>query len=320
MFKNAANSLLAIDLAPDCVRVLETAWRRGTLSVRALAAQPLEEDVAATLPARHLGALERVFATLRPRARACAAAMSTSLVTTRAVVIDPAKPQPPEEQIKQTLQAVLSFDARDLLFDHWTVTPPGEKNRAYEVLVVAAQRSVVYHYLDGFRRLGLDCTHIDVVPCALAGLLPRLLPQHRQNLLGTVVLGKTMGCFSVVRNQDVLFWRPFDLPSAKKNGPLAILERIGDEVSKCLSHMVGSQHLDQLAEIVLFGQAASEGSCGDYLASRFGVQIHTPSLIQSLGPAPDMSPDVADALQAATGSQFAVALGLACQLAGGYDG
>jgi hypothetical protein len=321
MFNKAANSFLAIDLAPECVRVLEAAWRRGALSVYALAAEPLEPGAADTLPARHLAALERLLAVLRPHTRACAAAMSTSLVTTRAVVVDPTKPQAPEEQIRQILQAVLSFDGRDLLFDHWAVTQPGDKSRSYEVLVVAAQRSVVYRYLEGFHNLGLACTHLDVAPCAMAGLLARLLPQQQQNFIGTVVLGETLGYFAVVRNQDVLFWRPFDMPSAKKNGPLGTLERIGDEVSKCVSHMVGSQRLDHLAEIALFGQTAVGGSCDSYLASRFDVQVHTPSLTQGLGPPGSMRPAVTAALQSASGSQFAVALGLAWQQAGGvYDG
>ena len=243
--------------------------------------------------------------------------MSTSLITTRAVVVDLAKPQPPDEQIRHTLQAILSFDSRDLLFDYWNVTQADEKNRTYEVLVVAAQRSVVRRYLDGFRKLRLSCSHLDVAPCALASLLARLLPQQ-ETMLGTVALGETLGHFAVVDKQRVLFWRPFDMPPAK-NGPQWVLERIGDEVSKCVSHMVGAQHLDNLTEVVLVGKNAQDPAFGDYVASRFNVHVRTLSPFESLA-ANGLSPAVTAALQSAAATDYAVALGLAWQGAGGNHG
>lgn len=317
MFKKTANSYLAIDLAPECVRVLEVAPRRGAPCIQALAREPLGEGAAVTLPERHMAALERILSPRLMHARQCVAAMPTSLVTTRTVSIDPAKPQTPEEQIGQTLNAILPGDAQDVLFDFWNVTQPGEKSRAYEVLVVAAQRTIVRRYLDGFHQLKLLCTHLDVAPCALASLMGRLLPQQKC-MLGTVALGETLGYFAMVDNQRVLFWRSFEMPPAK-NGPQSARERIGDEISKCVSHMIGAQHLDPLEEVILFGKNAHESSFGDYIASRFNVRIKTPSPFESID-ASDMSLAVNSTLQDGAAVDYAVALGLAWQGAGGRHG
>ena len=165
-------------------------------------------------------------------------------------MIDMGKAQSPRKQVKVTLQNISTFDARDLLFDFWVTTDPGEKQRSYEVLVVAAQKSIVHRYLDGFKRLKLSCTHMDVSPCAMATLLGKLLPS--ESIVGTVVLGEQLGYFAVGDKQKVLFWRPFELPPAK-NGQQANHDRVGDEVSKCVSHMVGTLHLDAMMDIYMFG-------------------------------------------------------------------
>jgi hypothetical protein len=315
MFTKAADSFLAIDLAPDSVRVLDVALRRGVPSILDLAAEPLPEGTDSDLCQRHLAVLEKLLNSHRLRTRRCLAALPTTLVTTRSVVIDPARPQPPEEQIGQTLQNILSLNARDLLFDYWDVSQPRETGRAREVLVVAAQRSVVHRYLDGFQRLKLACAHLDVAPCALAGLIGRLLPEQ-QSMIGALALGATIGYFAMVHQQNVLFWRPFDMPSAK-NGPQAALERIGDEVSKCVSHMLGAQHLDDLTQVVLF-QMAPDSPVGGYLNSRFSINVLTPLPFDSLGPN-GVSPALQHAVHEPS-AQYAVALGLAWQGAGGNHG
>lgn len=317
MFKHATDCFLTIDLAPECVRVLDVTMRRGALSIESLASELLPEGDPTNLPARHMETFARMLHQHHLRSRRCVGCVPTNLVTTRAVIVDPAKPLLPDDQIKQTLQAILSFDARDLLFDYWNVTYPDAKNRTYEVLVVAAQRSVVHRYLEGFRRLGLSCSHLDVAPCALASLIARLLPQQ-ESMIGTVALGETLGYFAMVEKQQVLFWRPFDMPPAK-NGPQWARERIGDEVSKCVSHMLGAQHMDNLAEIVLVGKNAQDPAFGGHLASRFNVQVRTPSPFASLG-ANALSSAANAALQASAATDFAVALGLAWQGAGGNHG
>src|SRR5262249_25447824 len=148
--------------------------------------------------------------------------------------IDPAKPQSTEEQIRVTLQNIMSNDSRDLIFDYWPISDAAPQNRASEVLVVATQGSVVNRYLKGFTALGLNCTHLDVGPCALASLVVSL--QKNDAMVGTVALAEGLGYFAVVEKQRVLFWRPFELGTGKP--AQTNLNRVGDEISKCVSHMV----------------------------------------------------------------------------------
>ena len=271
----------------------------------------------AGLPQRHLAALEKALAGHRNHAKQCVAAVPTNLVTTRSVLIDPSKAQPPEEQIKQTLQNILSYDSRDLLFDFWTVSKPDGKSRNYEVLVVATQRSVLNTYLAGFKKLKLQCTHMDVAPCALASLIARLVPQS-ETPVGTVAIGETLGYFAVVEKQRVLFWRPFELPPPK-NGHVSGQERVGDEISKCVSHMVGSQHLDGMTEVLAFGAGAQDPAFVDYLATRFNLQIKSPSPFEAI--ATNAIPqDIQSALAGAAATHYATALGLALQPIGGAHG
>src|SRR5436190_1840729 len=104
MFSRSDNSMLAIDLAPDAIRVLDVTVRHGLPSVSAIASGVPEPGGLETLPERQLKALETLLGTHKMRSRRCVAAVPTSLVTTRSVMIDPAKPLSPEDQIKQTLQ------------------------------------------------------------------------------------------------------------------------------------------------------------------------------------------------------------------------
>jgi Tfp pilus assembly PilM family ATPase len=232
------------------------------------------------------------------------------------VLIDPTKPGLPEDQIKQTLQSILTCDARDLLFDFWNVTQSVEKTRNYEVLVVAVRRAVIHKYLDGFRKMGLACRHLDVAPCALATLIARLFP-NQESMVGTIVLGDSLGYFAVVDKQRVLFWRPFDLPAAKPGTPAA-MERIGHEISKCVSHMVGSNNLDSLSEIVVFGNGVREDQFAGYLTHRFNLHVKTPSPFDALSP--DVLDESAAMLQPDAATHFAAALGLALQPVGGHHG
>ncbi len=316
MFGKSSQSLLAIDLAADAVRVLEVSIGGSGPVVSGFASEAVAEGSTA-LPQRHLAALEKVLSTSRMRSRRCVAAVPTNLVTTRSVLIDPGKPQPPEEQVKQTLQNILSQDAADLLFDFWKVSEANTKTRNYEVLVVATQRSMLQTYLAGFKKLRLNCMHMDVAPCALASLIAKLIPQS-ETPVGTVAIGETHGYFAVVDKQKVLFWRPFELPPPK-NGHVSGLERVGDEISKCVSHMVGSQHLDCMIDVIAFGAVAQDQAFAEYLASRFNLQIKTPSPFDALAPGA-MPAEIKNALQPAAATFYATALGLALQPIGGANG
>src|SRR5438132_1225355 len=128
MLAKSSEAFLAIDLAPEAVRVLDVTVRRGNASISAIATGTLGEGTVETLPERHIAALEYLLNQHKFRSRRCVAALPTSLVTTRSLVIDPAKAQSPEEQIKLTLQNILTCDAKSLLFDFWNVTEPSEKS------------------------------------------------------------------------------------------------------------------------------------------------------------------------------------------------
>jgi Tfp pilus assembly PilM family ATPase len=317
MFNSSKEAFIAIDLAPDAVRVLDVTLNRGAPTIKALAAETLPEGTADSLPDRHLQALGSLLATQRIRTKNCVAAVPSNLVVTRSVMIDLSKPQPPEEQIRLTLQNILTYDLRDLLFDFWNVTEPNDKSRSHEVLVVATQRSVVHKYLAGLTKLGLACKHLDVSPCALASLIAKLVP-NQESMVGTIALGETIGYFAVVEKQRVLFWRPFDLPQPK-NGQQAGLARVGDEISKCVSHMVGSLHLDNMTEVLVFGHAAQDKAFADYLQTRFNLQVRSPSPFDSL-PGDAIPAALRDSLQPEAASHYAAALGLALQPIGGIYG
>jgi Tfp pilus assembly PilM family ATPase len=315
MFKKTADSVLAIDLAPDSVRVLDVRFRKGQPQVQAFANQSVSAGGVETLPERHLEALGGLISTHRMKARQCFAAMPTNLVVTRSVAVDPGKPQPPEEQVRWTLQNCIPFDPRDLIFDYWPSGNPSSTTRTKDMLVVASQASVVRRYLAGFEKLRLTCAHLDVAPCAVASLIARLVSAS-DAIVGTVALTETGGYFAIVERQRVLFWRPFELPTNKgaANSPAA-MDRVGDEISKCVSHMVGSMQVDHMAELLMFGSGADDANFSDYLHTRFHLPVRSPSPFDSLPP-DAMSPEVRAAVQPAVATHFAAAVGLAMQPAG----
>jgi Tfp pilus assembly PilM family ATPase len=316
MLKGSGDSLLAIDLAPDVVRVLDVTIKRGMPTIDAILSGPLAEGGNETLPERQIDALEKIIETNRLKRRNCVATVPTNLVTTRSVMIDLSKPQSPEDQVKLLLQNISSVDAKDMMFDFWNTMPTTEGQRTYEVLVVASQKSLIHRYLSGFERLKLSCKHLDVSPCALASLLTRLV--QTDSLVGTVVLGESLGYFAVVDKERVMFWRPFDLPAAK-SGQQAGLERVGDEISKCVSHMVGTLHLDTMMDIYLFGSHAQDEKFGAYLSHRFNMKVKSPSPFEMFKDQ-KLPSELLVAMQAPSASQYAAALGLAFQPSGGING
>jgi Tfp pilus assembly PilM family ATPase len=315
MFGKSIEMMLAIDLAPEAVRVLEVSVRQGQPTIVAMASESLGKGSAETLPERHIAALESVMGTQRFHSRQCVATMPTNLVTTRSVLIDPGKPQSLEEQIRATLQAIQGHDPRALLLDHWNVSETAPRNRPYEVLVVAALRSVLQQYLDGFKRLRLNCTHMDVSPCAMASLIEKLIPEQ-ETMVGVVVLSEGLGYFAVVEKQRVLFWRPFELPEKRQQ---AGLERVGDEISKCVSHMVGALQFDGMTDILVFGESAQDRGFASYLTSRFNLQVRSPSPFETL-PAEGMTAELRRGLEPSAATHYAAAMGLALQPIGGSHG
>jgi Tfp pilus assembly PilM family ATPase len=315
MFTKKSEGVLAIDMATDAVRVLDVKWKRNEPMVTGFATQSVSSGTPETLPERHLEALGSLIATNRFKSKKCVAAMPTSLVVTRSVAVDSSKPQPPEEQVRWTLQNCLPFDPRDLIFDYWPVANGAANARTRDMLVVAAQGTVVKKYLAGFDRLKLTCGHLDVAPCAVANLIGRLAAAS-DAVVGTVTLTETGGYFAIVERQRVLFWRPFEFPPVKPGAASdAAMDRIGDEISKCVSHMVGSMQVDHMAELLMFGHGAEDSTFADYLQSRFHMPVRSPSPFDSLS-AEAMSPELRTAVQPAVATHYAAAVGLAMQPAG----
>jgi Tfp pilus assembly PilM family ATPase len=113
----------------------------------------------------------------------------------------------------------------------------------------------------------------------------------------------------------VLFCRPFEVPGGNvRSAAAAVFARIGDEISKCISHMVGSLHLDGMTEVFAFGDGTQDESFGAYLVERFNLQVRIPSPFESL-PAGALSEEMRP--QAEQASQYATAMGLALQTTGG---
>jgi Tfp pilus assembly PilM family ATPase len=319
MFHKAGKNTLAIDLALEAVRVLEIKPHKAGPQIVAVASHAVEPGTTETLPERQLAALKALLAANRFKTKTCVAAIPTTLVVTRSVSIDSSKALTPEEQIRAALQNSLPFDSKDLQFDHWPVTEPRTNARTREILVVATRKSVVRQFLDGFTALGLVCLHLDVAPCAVASLLAAAGTSDA--IAGTVVIGETTGYFAIMDRQRVLFWRPFDIPAAAQKAISAVqtgLDRVGDEISKCVSHMVGSMHLDNLTELLVYGHGSNDAAFTDYLKNRFHLPVRAPSPFDSFST--HALPDhLRTELDAETATHFAAVAGLALQPAGGVN-
>lgn len=318
MFKKKTENSLAIDLAPDAVRVLDVKRKGQETQVGSFASQSVAPGSPESLPERQLAALEGLMGTHRLRTKRCVAALPTTLVVTRSVAIDTSKPQSADEQIRWTLQNCLPFDPKDLMFDSWPVKDSDSQARTRELLVVAAQATVVHRYLRGFERLGLTCDHLDVAPCAMAGMIARTA-ENADSMVGTVAMSETSGYFAIMERHRVLFWRPFDIPAAAQKVISAVqagLDRVGDEISKCVSHIVGSMQLDNLSELLVFGHGSSDAAFTQYLTNRFHLPVRSPSPFDALT-AEAMPGDMRTAIGHDVATHYAAAVGLAMQPAGG---
>ena len=319
-WQDSRESTLAVDLGFDAVRALEVRPRRTGPAISFFACQSVAEGPTETLPDRQLDALRELLATHRIRTRRVIASMPTPLVVTRSVQIDRAKAVSIDEQIRATLANCLPFDCKDLVFDHWA-TGIGSGARLEEVLVVATQASVVQRYLAGFDRLKLTCVHLDVAPCAMATLI-RKSAASPDAIIGAVALSVGVGFFVIVENGRVLFWRPFELsaaPATQKgvivSGLQTNLDRVGDEISKCVSHIVGAMQVDTLNELLLFGQGSDDLVVNEYLKNRFHLPVRSPSPFDAFEGG-GMTQGMRESVDHRTATQYHTAVGLALQCSG----
>jgi len=272
--------VLAVELGGDVIRAVQVKRGGRQPDLAFYAAQNVAPGTADTLVERQLTALEELFRVQHIGTREVLATIPTSIVVTRTAQIDKQRKETPAEQVQTALLNCLPFDSKDLLFDYWPIQPANTSLRS-DVLVVATQASVVQRYLDGFEKLGVTCVHMDVAPCALASLIP-LTQQTSEAIVGSVAISRDVGFFVITERNRVLFWRPFDLNTATQKGVSvagigASLERVGDEISKCVSHMVGTMHLDNLGELLLFGYGSDDLVVTEYLKNRFNVAVRNPS-------------------------------------------
>ena len=316
LVRRKADITLAVDFGADAVRLLEVQKRRGQVTLGAIAEQSLPAGEPETLPERHLEALGGLLRAQRLAACRAVAALPTSMVVTRSVNIDKGKGLTPDEYVRWALENCLPFDSRDLVFDYWPVYDPASGRGQNEVLVVAAQGTLVERYLHGMGQLKLRCAHLDTAPCAIASLLGRCV-EDPGAMSGVVALSERMGYFAIVERGRVAFWRPFDLPHAQtdETNRQANTDRIGDEISKCMSHMVGSMQVDNLGAMLLFGHGAEELVGSGYLRQRFQLEVRAPSPFAAL-PAASWPADL-DRAQLTHTTHYCTAVGLAVQEAAG---
>lgn len=133
-----------------------------------------------------------------------------------------------------------------------------------------------------------------------------------------IAIAENTGYFAIIEKQQVLFWRPFEIPgSAQKSLASASpgLDRVGDEISKCVSHMVGAMNVDNLSEILLFGNGADDAGFAEYLTNRFQIPVRAQSPFDAFS-AEALSPEVRSAVQPSVATHYAAAVGLAMQPAG----
>lgn len=92
------------------------------------------------------------------------------------------------------------------------------------------------------------------------------------------------------------------------------LDRVGDEISKCVSHMVGAVHIDHLSELQIYGHGADDMVVTEYLKNRFHLNVRNPSPFEALN-AP------ADTASTKAATHYCTAVGLAVQdFAGAANG
>jgi len=325
LFTSKSDATLAIDLGPDAVRLIELRLRKAQLTITLSAQQALEDGPLATLPTRHLAALAALLGQHRLHTRSAIAAMPTNMVVTRTVQPDKANAGPGapagkslEDHIRWTLQNCLPFDPRDLLFDYWPIHE-ANSGKPPEFMVVATQASVVEQYMRGFEKLKLTCAHLDVAPCALATLISHSV-ENSDAPVGTIALSQHLDFFAIAERGRVLFWRPFELPHPQDTdaGAQANLDRMGDEISKCVSHMVGAMHVDNLSEVLLYGCGSENLLVGEYLKNRFHIPVRSPSPLDALPV--QARGDYASLADGRVGTHYCTAMGLAMKYAGGQHG
>ena len=127
--------------------------------------------------------------------------------------------------------------------------------------MVAMQVSLVEKYLRGFERLHLTCVHMDVLPWGGDAIEQSV--QGSESRWGRWHC-RTYWVFAIAERGKILFWRPFELSGTAHTEEAALagiqtnLNRIGDEISKCISHMVGTMHLESLGEMLLYGHGSND--------------------------------------------------------------
>jgi hypothetical protein len=149
------------------------------------------------------------------------------------------------------------------------------------------------------------------------GTLMAQTVRHADTPVCTLVLAGGQGYFAVAQAGQILFWRPFDLgATARVPEPTEKhLERVSEEIARCLTHISGSMPLDKLGEMMLFGQWSQVPALGQYLTNHFHIAARSPSPLDTVSP--QALSEEARRTDPAAQTHFATAVGLALQFAGG---
>ncbi len=284
---------LALDVGSSSVKLLELDRAPGSLRVRAFGAHALPASAVQNNRVREPEAVASVIRLLLEESGA-SAVRTITVIPGPAVIL---KKLRLPAQAPRELEASILFEAGNLIPESldnvhldYAITDVLEKERQYEVLLVAVKKDILDSYVSAIRMAGLEPAVVDVDYFALENMFALNHPPAEHEVAALINVGARYSCMNILRARRSTFTG--DVPVGGKELNDALMRSLGVTFAEAEAIKLGDlrQHAPERVEAVLhpakellaeeihralsfFGTAATDESIGSIYLSGGAARI-----------------------------------------------
>lgn len=231
---------ISLDIGSSALKLLEVEGSGGQLSIRGFASAPLPSSAVQNNMIVEQDSVAGIIRGLIKKAGASATEAITA-VPGPAVIIK--KLQLPSQAPNELENSVL-FEAGNFIPESlenvnldYMITDVLEKERQFEVLLVAVKRDIINSYTSTLQLAGLDPVVVDVDYFALENMYELNYPPNEQQVVALVNIGARYSCMNILRGGRSTFTG--DVPVGGKEFNDALVRNLGVTAAEAESIKLG---------------------------------------------------------------------------------
>ena len=227
-FFSKKNAGIGLDLGSEWLKMVKIRPGKGDLVLESLSRCPWQpgdlDNNSAT--AKKINGL---WSELQLREQVVVSSMAGHAVIVKRVVFEAESPKAIGDTVMKDARQYIPFDINDVYLDY-QILGPGQKEKSYDVLLVASKKKVVQNLSDVISQSGLSLSVIDVDSFALCNSFEYNYPEFQDKPVYLLDIGGAQSVFCIYHNAQPAFLREVSFG--------------GKAVSEALASALGIKRLD----------------------------------------------------------------------------